>query len=101
MKQHTYTFSSKVFLWVGESASWHFLSVPKDVSALIRAYMAKFPRKGFGSVRVSVQTGDTTWQTSIFPNKRTEMYILPVKASVRKAEQIYDGDSVDCTMTLT
>ncbi len=48
-------------------------------------------RRGFGAIRVSVRVGQTAWQTSIFPNKDGS-YVLPVKAAVRKAEKLKDGD---------
>ena len=38
-----------------------------------------------------MRIGQTTWQTSIFPNKDGS-YVLPVKAAVRKAETLKDGD---------
>jgi hypothetical protein len=82
-------------LWIypGEAASWHFLTLPKKEGIKIRAkFTAK--RRGFGSLPVEATIGQTTWRTSIFPDKYSGSYILPVKASVRKAEDIVAGERV-------
>ena len=36
--------------------------------------------------------GASAWATSLFP--KDGRYIVPIKASVRKAEQLAEGDSV-------
>ena len=46
----------------------------------------------FGSVQVRVQIGETEWDTSLFPDKSVESYVLPVKRSVRESEQLASGD---------
>ena len=51
-------------------------------------------RRGWGSIRVSATIGDTNWQTSVFPSRENGGYLLPVKATVRKAESLAAGDEV-------
>ncbi|MGB7880788.1 MAG: DUF1905 domain-containing protein, partial [Ilumatobacteraceae bacterium] len=51
-------------------------------------------RRGFGSVRVEVTVGSTTWRTSIFPDTKSESFVLPVKQAVRLAEGLGDGSPV-------
>jgi uncharacterized protein (DUF302 family) len=51
-------------------------------------------KAGFGSVPVMVTIGKTKWKTSIFPDKRSGTYLLPLKAEVRKKESIYSGDNI-------
>src|SRR5262249_6901770 len=51
-------------------------------------------RRGFGSVRVAVTVGSTSWRTSIFPDSKTGAYLLPVKKAVRAAERLEAGDQV-------
>ena len=81
-----------LWLWTGGQASWHFLTVPEEQSAEIRAEsLAR--RGGFGSVRVEARIGDVAWRTSVFPQK-SGGYILPVKASVRRDAVIAAGDEV-------
>ncbi len=49
---------------------------------------------GFGSTPVVVTLGKTTWKNSIFPDKRSGTYLLPLKAEVRKKEDIVSEDIV-------
>jgi len=67
------------------------------VSEDIRELAAE-PRRGFGSVRVRVTIGATSWQTSIFPDGGREAYVLPLKRAVRTAEGLDVGDT--CTVTV-
>ena len=81
-----------LWLWSGESASWHFLTVPEDLAGELHAEsLAR--RSGFGSVKVEVHIGDTAWRTSVFPQK-SGGYILPVKKEVRCRAGIAAGDEV-------
>lgn len=81
-------------LWRSASdGAWHFLTVPEAVSDDIRSRVP--PAPGFGSVRVTVTVGSSTWDTSVFPDAKAGRYVLPVKAAVRRRERIEDGDEVE------
>ena len=84
---------SRVWLWPGPS-SWHFVTVPKKYAHDIRLF-APPVRRGFGAIKVEVTVGSTTWQTSIFPDKESESFILPLKQSVRKKEQIRADSDIE------
>lgn len=90
MKRH-YTFTSKVWLYPG-LAGWHFVGVPKAESTAIKTGVKV--KAGFGSVPVEVQVGAQVWTTSIFPDKKSGQYLLPLKAVIRKKEGIYADDAV-------
>lgn len=49
--------------------------------------------RGFGSIKVRVTVGNSSWDTSVFPDK-SGVYLLPLKAPVRKAEQIQVGQKI-------
>ncbi len=83
---------SEVLVYPGMSG-WRFLVLPKKQSEEIKKTFGKHAR-GWGSLRVSVTVGKTEWKTSIFPDKKSASYILPLKAQVRKAEDIADDDTV-------
>lgn len=92
------TLTAPLWLWSGENASWHFITVPDELAGEIRAEsLAR--RGGFGSVRVEVTIDDVTWRTSVFPQK-SGGYILPVKAAVRRRANIAVGDDVTLTLEL-
>ena len=93
----TYTFKARLWIWPGENAAWHFITVPKKESETIKSKVKI--RRGFGSVKVEVKIGKTQWKTSIFPDSKTGTYVLPIKAKVRRDEGIEEGDAVSVAIT--
>ena len=81
------------------AAGWHFVTLPHDVSDDIDVRTAP-RRSAFGSVRVEVTVGATTWRTSVFPDTRAQAYVLPVRRAVRLAECLSSGDAVTVTLRL-
>ena len=75
----SFSFTAKVWEHEGPAA-WHFVSLPEDVADEIEATFGHRAR-GFGSQRVEVTIGATTWSTSIFPDRTRGTYVLPVKKS--------------------
>ena len=57
-------------------------------------------RRGFGSARVTVTVGDTVWQTSVFPEKQSGGWFLPIKVAVCRAEGLLAGETVRATIAL-
>ena len=95
-----YLFDAETWLWdARQSDSWVFASLPEEASAEIREVAGAFPR-GFGSVRVTVTLGETVWKTSIFPDAKAGVYVLPLKKAVRKAEGVAAGDTVTVRVEL-
>lgn len=86
-----YEFSSPIWLYQGQG-TWHFITLPVEIAAGIR-HLTAGPRRGWGSVRVKVTVGSTTWNTSIFPSKEANSFLLPIKAQVRKTEKLVFGDT--------
>ncbi len=82
----TYSFTAKVWLYNGPTP-WHFVTLPKKLAAEIRLFHANLARS-FGSIAVEATIGATTWQTSVFSDTKSGSYILPLKADVRKKENI-------------
>jgi Domain of unknown function (DUF1905) len=92
------TVTGPLWLWTGESGSWHFLSVPEEQSHEIRAHCLASMR-GFKSARVEARIGDVSWRTSVFPMK-SGGYFLPVKKEVRRRTAIAAGDEVTVSLEL-
>lgn len=95
----TYKVHSKVVLWAGEQGAWHFAYVDKKNAEEIRTKIGK-SKRGFGSIRVTVTLGKSKWKTSIFPDKRSGTYLLPLKSQIRGAEGIEAGDMIEFTLEL-
>jgi hypothetical protein len=83
-------FDGEIWLWKGP-APWYFVTVPaaqgRDLQAIARSVTY-----GWGMIPVTVRIGNTVWKTSLWPKDGS--YIVPIKASVRKAEKLAEGDTV-------
>jgi hypothetical protein len=89
VSQSTFAFTAEVWEHDGDAA-WHFVSLPPDVADDIEAAFGH-RAAGFGSIRVEVTIGATTWQTSLFPDNKRATYLLPVKKPVRTTEGLVAG----------
>lgn len=88
-------FKAKIWLYPGESANWHFVTLDKASAEKVRESQSQVKRRGWGAVKVRATMGASTWETSIFPDKSSNSYLLPIKASVRKKEKMGQGYTVD------
>ena len=82
--------SGELWFWKGP-APWYFVTVPEDGCVALEAASAVVTY-GWGMIPVTARLGRTGWTTSLFP--KDGRYIVPVKAAVRKAERIDEGDVV-------
>jgi len=96
MHDLNYTFTADLWIFAGPAA-WYFVTLPKDTADEIKFFTSDVKR-GWGSVRVQVTVGDTTWKTSIFPAKERGSYLLPVKKDVRKKESLAAGEPVTLSL---
>lgn len=94
----TYSFTAVIWLYPG-MAAWHFVSVPTELSAQLTDRYAH-QKRGWGSLKVRVTFGSLVWVTSIFPDKKSGTYLLPLKKDIRTKAQLVAGDTVDCTLTV-
>ena len=94
----SYTIRAEVWLHDG-AAAWHFVTLPEEVADEIEARTAG-PRAGFGTVPVRVTLGGSTWETSLFPDRKAASYLLPLKAGIRRREGVEAGDGVELRIEL-
>ncbi len=83
-------FSGEVWFWRGPSP-WHFITVPDEQCGELEA-LSQFVSYGWGMIPVTAQIGSTEWATSLFP--KDGQYVVPVKAWVRRVEELELGDVV-------
>jgi len=95
------TFDAELWRWTPERparASWFFITITGDAANAIRArafeLRAMGGTRGFGSVRVAASVNAVWFDTSVFPHKASDGYLLPVKAAVRRAADVGEGDVV-------
>lgn len=83
-------FNGDIWFWRGP-APWFFVTVPPAQSLELHD-ISRIVTYGWGMIPVSARIGRTEWTTSLFP--KDDQYILPIKADVRKAENLDEGDIV-------
>lgn len=93
-----FSFESVVKVYSGP-ADWYFANLPQDLSAEISELFAD-QKRGFGSLPVEVAIGEMVWQTSIFPDKRENAFMLPLKLEVRKRAGVTAGDKVKISIVI-
>lgn len=91
-----HTFTAPLYLWSARRQDvWTFVRLPPQVSEAVADWAeSRGPQAGFGSVKVEVRIGVTTWRTSVFPDAAAACYVLPIKRSVREANGVGPGDDV-------
>jgi hypothetical protein len=83
-------FSGEIWYWHGP-APFYFVTVPVEQSGDLKA-ISGFVTYGWGMIPANVRIGKTGWKTSLFP--KDGRFIVPIKASVRKVENLEIGDNV-------
>jgi hypothetical protein len=92
----TLEFSGQIWYWRGP-APFYFVTVPANESAVIKSVSA-LVTYGWGVIPVRALIGKTEFETSLFPKEGK--YLVPIKASVRKAEDLHEGEEVTIELTL-
>jgi hypothetical protein len=85
-----FEFSGPIRYWRGPSP-FHFLTVPEAQSRELKA-IVHLVTYGWGMIPVQARIGATGFTTALF--HKDGHYILPIKANVRKAEEVEEGDHV-------
>jgi hypothetical protein len=97
------THTGKLWRWTSDKApgAWHFVTIDGEAGEALSAtaLMRRMEKSigGFGSLKVAARIGDCAFKTSLFPSKSLG-WLLPVKASVRKAEGLVEGDAVQVVL---
>jgi hypothetical protein len=92
-----FKFKSKVYVWSSgyrdgdDSGYWRFARVPEKISAKIKEMQKGRLRRGWGAIYAKAKVKKSEWVTSIFPDRHSATYILPLKKKIRYQENLYDG----------
>lgn len=95
--------SAPLWRWSGGSGgNWFFITIDGEAGDALSA--TRLMRRletgnahGFGMIKVHATIGDSRWSTSVFPQKEGG-WLLPVKAAIRRAEGIDEGDVVEIAL---
>ena len=83
-------FTGKIWYWRGPSP-FYFVTVPAEQSQALH-FISGSVTYGWGMIPVTARIGQTEWKTSLWP--KDGGYIVPIKANVRQAEKLEEGNSV-------
>lgn len=89
-------FDTEVWYWRGP-APFYFARVPDDLAVELHEVAGRVTY-GWGMVPATVTIGATTWETALWPKDGS--YVVPLKAWVRKAEGIDDGEPVSVELVV-
>lgn len=73
---------------------WYFVSLPTKLSQEIRTVF-KMDEEGWGRLKATAKIGSTEWQTAIWFDSKKNTYLLPLKADIRKKEQVLLDKTVE------
>ena len=93
MIQKKFEMRARVWLLPGETGAWYLVTLPKNISKEIRTVFGVLER-GWRSLPIAAEIGKTHWKTSIFYDNKLGAYIFPLKAEVRKKENISEGGTI-------
>lgn len=93
-----FEFDAELWLYPGKGG-WHFVTLPADIAGQIR-FLTEPKTRGWRSEAVIVRIRKTEWTTSVFPDKASGSFLLPVKAEVRRKEKLAAGQSIRIKLSL-
>jgi hypothetical protein len=88
-----YEFSEKP--WQHPSpGGWFFISLPFEMAKEIRTAL-KSEEQGWGRLNVVARVGNSEWKTAIWFDTKLNTYLLPLKAEIRKKENLSTEKEID------
>jgi hypothetical protein len=76
---------------------WYFVSLPEILSKEIR-YILKTEEQGWGRLKAKAKIGSTKWETAIWFDTKRNTYLLPLKAEIRKKENLSVGKEIEIVL---
>lgn len=93
-----YEFSEKI--WRHPSPNgWYFILLPEKTAKEIRE-MLKSDEEGWGRLKATAEIGISQWKTAIWFDTKKNTYLLPIKAEIRKKENIDAEKLIDVIIWL-
>ena len=91
-------FDAELWEYQPTQVTWVFVTLPTEAADDLRFMTHSLPKVGFGTIKVRVTLGSDQWLTSVFPDKSSGSFLLPIKAPIRKKQDLVVGDR--CTLVL-
>jgi hypothetical protein len=97
-KETEYSFKGKPFQYAS-TGGWVFVALPAKVSAQIRQ-KHKWDEEGWGRLKARARINSTEWKSAIWFDTKQNTYLLPLKAEIRKKENIEAGKTLRVSVFL-
>lgn len=91
-----YRFKARPWQYAGPNG-WHFVSLPKKLAREIRKNF-RSEEEGWGRLTVTARIGDSEWRTAIWFDTKQDTYLLPLKAEIRKKENLSIEKAVETSL---
>lgn len=91
-----YEFTARIWQYQG-NGGWHFVSLPQEIGKEIRDHL-KFEEEGWGRMKATAKIGNSQWETAIWYDTKHNTYLLPIKAEIRKKEQLEKNKDIETTI---
>jgi hypothetical protein len=91
-----YEFTAKHWQHAGPAA-WHFVSLPNELAREVRNVL-KSEEEGWGRLKATAKIGNSEWKTALWFDTKANTYLLPLKAEIRKVENLEIGKNVEAVV---
>ena len=104
MSADAVSFTAPLLVWLIENeGEMAYVSIAGEAAEAIGEHelirRLELGRRGFGSVKVEVEVGESRWSTSVFPQKAGGWF-LPVKKAICRAEGLAEDDEIAVRLKL-
>lgn len=93
-----FKFKATCWRYDGKGA-WIFVSIPSELSLEIRELFGK-EEQGWGRLAAEAKINNTVWSSAIWFDTKKQVYLLPLKAEIRRKEKISEGDELEVTIRI-
>jgi hypothetical protein len=89
-------FSGELWYWRGPPP-WYFIPVPEAECGMLHD-VSEFVSLAWGMIPVTVRLGSSEYDTILF--QKDGRYLVPVKAAIRRAQDLDEGDRATVQLTV-
>lgn len=90
--------------WEGDRGTYHLVTFTGEAAEKLAMHATlhrlEFGRaRGFGSLKVTAQIGETSWKTSVFPQNKQSEWVLLISKKVMRLEDLTAGEPLAAAVT--
>ena len=86
-----YQFNGTIWQYSTLKGSCYFVSLPMEITEEIRENL-KWQEEGWGRLKATAKINHTEWETAIWFDTKMKTYLLPLKADIRRKEDLEIGN---------